>query len=183
MLKSNYKDFIRRINSIPNALETSMSETVETVLKQMCEDMKNELSYAKSYWMDNGGLEAVYNASGGEDIEYESFGYTGTIYVGRNTPELTVGKDNNQRKVNPYLFIQFGFGIVGEENPMPYAKQRRWEYNINGHTKAWWFMGINGEKQATAGQKGYDFFYSVIKKYRQNWKNIAKESFLKRLGF
>lgn len=179
-LKSNYSEFIKRIEAIPKNLEVSMTEAVENILKRMCEDMKRELSSASDYWKDNGGLETIYNINGGTDVEYEVDGNSGTIYVGRNTSLI---KMKDGKTVNPYLFIQFGFGIRGQDNPVEYAVQRRWQYNINEHTEAWWYWGLNGKKQYTEGQVGFDFFYSVLKKYRTEWKDIANEAFLKHIGY
>lgn len=177
-LKSNYSQFMKRMQAIPRNIEIYSKEVVENILQRMCEDMKKKLSLASDLWKDNGGLEQIYNIHGGTDVEYEigGNGKSGTIYIGRNTSKIIVGKNDKQNTVNPYLFIQFGFGLSGEEKPAEYAVQRGWEYNVNKHTKAWVYMGINGKKQYTTGQVGYDFFYSVLKKYRKEWKKIAEEA-------
>lgn len=179
-IKSNFDQFMKRMQAIPRNIEIFSKEVVENVLKRMCEDMKRELTLASDLWKDNGGLETIYNTNGGTDVEYElsGSGKSGTIYVGRNTSKILVGKDDKQNAVNPYLFIQFGFGLAGQEKPVEYAVQRGWQYNINNHTEAWWYWGLNGQKQYTTGQVGYDFFYSVLRKYRKEWKRIAEEALL-----
>ena len=171
-LKSNYDTFVKRLNSIPDIIDSTMQDAVSEVLQQMCEDMKAEILMNRQTWEQEGSIMASLGL--GQDIEYEVKGQTGTIYIGRNTPLI---KMSDGKTVNPYLFIQFGFGIEGQANPIQYAAQRRWEYNVNQHTKAWWFFGTDGKKHWTFGRIGIDFFYQVTNKYREKWKQIALEAF------
>ncbi len=170
-LKSNYNDFSKRWNKLPDLIDEATYNTVNKILYQMCEDMKREIAENTATWL---GHDTTKLFGLGNDIEYEVSGNYGTIYVGRNTPELQMA---DGRTVNPYLFIQFGFGIEGEANPVRYANQRRWEYNINDHVKAWWYADENGDVEWSVGRIGIDFFYAVIDKYRDQWKKIAQEEF------
>lgn len=181
-IKSNYNDFIKRIQSIPEAIDRGSQEAIEKLLDMMCEEMKAEINNNRATWSQYGSPLSMID---GNDITYtiRKDGTGGTIYVGRNTPKILVGKGNNARDVNPYLFIEFGYGIQGENHPVQYASQRGWEYNINNHQKAWAFVGIDGEWHSTNGRIGIDFFYRVIERYRDNWKAIASQAILNQLGY
>lgn len=175
-VKSNFNQFKRRFAKLPRLLDDAVQNSMKEILENMCREMKERLASATKHWFDNGGLEAVYQSSGNQDIEYTIEGNKGTILVGKNSSQLKL-KDG--RVVNPYLFIEFGYGIIGEENPSPKAYLYDWEYNVNNHEKAWVFMGINGDKEWTMGQKGFDFFYPVVDKYQKEWKKIVSNQILK----
>lgn len=181
-LKSNYDKFSKQFLNLPYKLDSGIKNAVEQVLKAMCKDMKKEIEINRNIWFENGsGLDAVDSTFGlGDDIEYECDGFSGTIYVGRNTPKLSM-KDG--RTVNPYLFIEFGYGIEGANSPAKYHTQNKWEYNINNRTKSWWYAGFNGEKVNTSGRVGINFFYNTIAKYREKWKDFAREALLYQLGY
>lgn len=175
-VKSNARRFLSKLNQLPKQIDDELQASMQEILENMCREMKGRLASATTKWFDNGGLEAVYNASGNQDIEYEIVENKGTIYIGRNSAKLMM-KDG--RIINPYLFIEFGYGIIGENNPNTNAHLQNWIYNINDHKKAWWFAGINGEKTWSMGQKGFDFFYPVLEKYKKEWKNIVSKRILK----
>lgn len=178
--KSNYNQFSKRLANYSFLIDDAMRATVETVLQHMCDDMKAEIARERDVWQERGSSLDLLSL--GDDITYEIEGNQGTLYVGRNTSLITVGEGVNQRQVNPYLFIQFGYGIVGEENPVRYHTQNGWEYNINNHDKAWFYWGTSGERIQTSGRRGIDFFYNVISKYRKKWKEFANLEFLKRFS-
>lgn len=178
-IKSNWHRFKQHLELLPKQIEDETQKAMEKILEKMCKEMKARLNSASKYWMDNGGLEAIYDVNGNQDIEYEIVDNKGTLYVGRNTSRLKL-KDG--RVVNPYLFIEFGYGILGQNNANPKAYLQDWEYNVNNHEKAWWFVGLNGERTWTMGQRGFDFFYPVIEKYKKEWKNIVSKRILKLQG-
>lgn len=175
-IKSNWHRVRKNIESLSKQIDTEVQAAMQEILENMCKEMKAKLASGSQYWMDNGGLEAVYNASGNQDIEYEIVDNKGVLYVGRNTSRLIM---EDGRVVNPYLFIEFGYGIIGENSPHPKAYLENWDYNVNNHEKAWWFVGINGERTWTMGQKGFDFFYPILDKYKKEWKNIVSKRILK----
>lgn len=187
-LKSNYNSFIKNIKQIPNILDTVMRRETENILKKMCEDMRRDIEENKSTWLEIGSSLDFLDKTGGinpeRDITYELKDNGGTIYVGSNN--LITMKDG--RTVNPYFFIEFGYGVEGQENPVNYHTQNGWEYNINNHQRtestykngkpkgAWWYWGYNGERIETNGRKGIDFFYKTVRKYKKEWQRIIDEA-------
>ena len=175
-LKSNYDQFIRKIKGLPDMLDEVSYFAIEEVMQQMTEYIKNEIVSNREIWYQEfGGLEP----SLGSDVEYEIQNNVGTLYIGRNTPTIQM---NDGKDVNPYLFIQFGYGIRGEENPVEYHSQNRWEYNINNHTKAWWFIGTNGEPRASYGRRGINFLYTAMRKFKPQLKEAMGEEVSKRFN-
>ena len=168
-LKSNYDQFSKRLIDFGRDLtESAIPASVETLLEKMCQEMKEEIRNGIGDIREGSGLSEVDL----DDIEYDFDGRIGTIHIGRNSAPIKM-KDN--RTVNPYMFIQFGYGIVGEENPIEHHLFNRWQYNVNNHVKAWTYVGGDGQTYWTRGRKGTNFFYSVINKYRREWKNIVRD--------
>lgn len=168
-LKSNYEKFSKNLIDFGRHLtDAIIPETVSNLLKQMCEEMIEDIKSSIGDIREGSGLDNIdFN-----DITYDFDGRQGTIYVGKSTPAIPMP---DGRMVNPYLFIQFGYGIVGEENPVQYASFSRWEYNINNHVKAWTYLGTDGKTHWTRGRKGTNFFYKIVAKYRQQWKDIVRQ--------
>lgn len=173
-VKDNFDDFMKRFNAFAQSFEPTMQDVMNTLLSDMCEEMKQEIDENRSQWEESGSALELLQL--GDDIEYEIAGNHGFIYVGRNTNKI---KMEDGRDVNPYLFIEFGWGIAGEQQPIQYSAQRRWEYNINAHDKAWVFMGYDNRPHKSIGRVGIDFFYRVVKKYRKIWKQRCVEAFKK----
>lgn len=171
-VKSNFNNFIKRFRDIPRIIDVASYDAIKELLERMCEDMKEEIRSQRDTWAEVGGPFENWGDLG-NDIEYEVNEKSGRIYVGRNTHTLKVGKGDNRREVNPYMFIEFGWGIQGEQNPVRYHTQHGWEYNINKHREAWSFYGVNGNLITTTGRRGIDFFYNTINKYRKEWKDIV----------
>ena len=183
-VKSNFNDFIKKIKAIPQILDESLEQSVLNLLEEMKTEMLDQINSTRGDWLEpNGGLSAVDSASRlgrEEDITYEvvrkgNGTLTGTIFVGRDAPRLLVGSGSRRNNVNPYLFIEFGWGIKGEEQPANYAIQNGWVYNINEHTKAWVYTGTDGAKHKTAGKNGINFFYNTIRKYRKRWRELVAQ--------
>ena len=163
-IRSNYNQFDRHIKDVADMLDPDAYLAMDEVLDEICEEMKQEIISKKDTWCEAWSpLEK--DKSLGTDITYEIKDNKATIYVGRNTDKLTM---QDGTTVNPYYFIEFGWGIVGENNPINYHLQNGWLYNINHHTQAWWYVGYNGEPRASYGRKGIDFLYNAMKKLKPN---------------
>lgn len=185
-IKSNFSEFAKRIRQIPELIDEAMRFAVEEVLERMQNDMKNEIESMRSVWLEKGSqldyVDSIQHL--GNDIEYEISGNSGIIYVGRNTMEIEM-KDG--RMVNPYFFIEFGYGIVGADNPVQYSSQSGWAYNVNGHRNSWSYAAWDSNPDDprwihTKGRRGIDFFYRITRKYRENWKELAEAAIKEKLG-
>ncbi len=78
------------------------------------------------------------------------------------------------------MFVEYGTGIVGSENPHPNPKVKNWIYDVNAHGElGWWYpcdeniktrypniatKTINGQVYAhTKGQKSRPFLYETYR--------------------
>lgn len=156
----------------------------------MCQEMANEIKARRMDWLDGGNMDISDNENDlGSDIKYEITGAAadgtlkGTIIVGQNTPRITLG---NGDQVNPYLFIEFGFGIEGQEHPALYARENQWQYNINQHknfiiyANEYYNSSMTKEDRKlntvwTRGTKGINFFYNTTRKYRKIWRDLVSK--------
>ena len=77
--------------------------------------------------------------------------------------------------VNPAFFIEFGFGILGEKAPMKDHEKCEWEYNINGHTKGWSYLGRDGDFHGSKGRVGTNFMYNAKQKAKDE-VDFAKQN-------
>lgn len=182
-VKSNYNQFIKRLKKIPDMLETAGKDFVEHILKLMRQDMINEINLHRTEWEDGGAMDVWANGADIEKaIQYElsESGKTGRIVVKSDPITLANGDE-----VNPFFFIEFGYGIIGQNNPALYASSNGWIYNINNHQNfiIYAYDNMAGEKETvkTQGTKGINFFYNTVAKYRNNWKQYAEE-YLKKVG-
>lgn len=92
-----------------------------------------------------------------------------SIEFGSQTKPLTMQDFN---KVNPYFFLEFGFGLKGERKPSINANEYNWEYNINNwkgepeeyEMIGWWKV---------SGEIGIGFMQYAIMTYKNKWIDIA----------
>jgi len=60
------------------------------------------------------------------------------------------------------LYVEFGTGIVGEENPHPNALQEGWEYDMNDHGEnGWFYIGADGIRHWTKGMPARPYIYQT----------------------
>ena len=57
-------------------------------------------------------------------------------------------------EVNPYFFIEFGFGVTGEQEQVENAPKFGWRYNIRPWKTGWHFTGVDGRSTWSTGVKG-----------------------------
>lgn len=175
-IKSNYDKFERHLNKFVDSLDIDARLAMEDVLEYVCEEMKQEILNKKDTWCEAWSPLAE-DSTLGSDIHYEIKDNKATIYIGRDTKKITM---QDGTTVNPYYFIEFGWGIVGENNPVNYHLQNGWIYNVNKHTQAWWYVGYNGEPRASYGRQGIDFLYNAMKKLKPNLEAALGERLKKR---
>lgn len=174
--KDNFNVLDRHIKDVADMLDPDSYFAMHDVMKWICNKMKEDILSKSSEWREQySSLDAIDDI--GTDIEYEIKDNVATIYIGRNTKPIEM-KDG--RTVNPYYFIEFGWGIRGEESPVNYHSQNGWEYNINGHIHAWWYVGSNGEPRASYGRTGIDFLYRAMQKLKPELEDALAKKFKKR---
>ena len=71
-------------------------------------------------------------------------------------------------------FVEFGTGVVGEQNPHPTMP---WDYDTNNHGDAGWVYFTDGSFHWTKGMPSRPFMYHTALELEQSVRQIAKEAF------
>lgn len=66
-------------------------------------------------------------------------------------------------------FVEFGTGVVGQENPHPETGIANWKYDVNDHGEKGWFYFKDGEWHWTKGMPSRAFLFET----GQELKNIS----------
>jgi len=78
----------------------------------------------------------------------------------------------------PYaVYVEFGTGIVGKNQPHP--SPDNWRYDINNHgDSGWWYFNDNtGRMQWTKGMPSRPFMYNTARELENACERIAGEVF------
>lgn len=77
------------------------------------------------------------------------------------------------------MFVEFGTGIVGAENPNhPAHSAFDWEHDIHGHGySGWWYPGDDGQAHWTKGQPSRPFMYETARQLEAEFPKIVQEVF------
>lgn len=169
------ESYIERLKRL-KYIEDIKTLILTSVANAMVNDMKMLLSGNIPEWsypMPDGN-DSSYQPSANE-IQLKSVSNgVATITVGDNAPLIQMSKkgkytpNSDGAMVNPFFFIEFGFGLKGEANPIDNITSYDWEYNINNHTndKAQFSWKINGAV-------GVGFIQHTIRDYSTRWIDIA----------
>lgn len=74
-------------------------------------------------------------------------------------------------------YVEFGFGLRGQENPHPDPSLTNWKYDVQGHGPTGWWYFKNGEWHWSGGQPSKPFMYETGRDLRKLVRRIAKEVF------
>lgn len=135
-----------------NSFDSILEKIANRVRSYIIDDYKLN----GSIWREvNGNLETV----DGDDVVVEKKGSAYIVALGRNTQpfEMTDGAF-----VNPYFFIEFGFGLIGEKNSIKNAPDFGWRYNIRPWKNGWHFTGLDGTSTWSAGRRGVGTISTLI---------------------
>ena len=77
--------------------------------------------------------------------------------------------------------VEFGTGIKGSAYPHPNAGEVGYNYNINGHTKAWVYTPNGTDFFKTSGQEAHRFMYYALVDFKNSVaiQNIGIAAFSK----
>lgn len=184
-IKSNINDFIKRFDNRIKKVNNSLENIAYRIAQEMSNDMMREISLNRFVWLQQGSeLENI----GAIDFNILKTGNNSVIVsIGESLPKIRVGESVSSKKrgqpiqdINPMFFVEFGFGIIGEQRPKN-TMSYEWEYNINDRNNSWYFKGRFDELYKTSGGEGINFMFNTIIKYRNKWKEIVmreiKEAF------
>ena len=164
---SNIDGFIEAYKKRIKLFENKLNKIAKKLAKRMVDDMEKLIKEDKR-WQEHGNLSRIDKV----DFRIESISTQSVkVYVGEKLPkfEMTDGEF-----VNPAYFIEFGFGIVGQEKPKINHDKYGWEYNIHDYKESWLFF-YDGILMESSGREGINFIHNTVQKYRDNWKVYLKE--------
>lgn len=164
---SNINEFLKNYKKKIDNFNTRLSVIAEKLAKKMSDDMKQFIQRNKR-WQEHGNLSKISDVN----FRIENLNNNSVrVHIGENLPKFIM---QDGTLVNPAFFIEFGFGIAGENKPMQNHEKYQWEYNIKGHKESWffWYEGILMESE---GREGINFIYLTLDEYRKNWKQYLKE--------
>ena len=167
-VKSNIKEFLKNYRKKVGNFKTMLNILATKLAERMSADMK-ELINKDRRWQEHGNLSTINNV----DFRQESVGENAVrVYIGENLPKFIMADGT---PVNPAFFIEFGFGIEGQENPMQNKDKYGWRYNINHYVEGWYFKDKDGEQVFSRGREGTNFLYNTIQTYKTNWEQYVAE--------
>lgn len=160
------------INRIKNIQKSIQSNSYDSMLNKIAERVKdfiiNDYTSKGSIWREeNGNLQTI----SGDDVIVEKKDSTYIVALGRNTQLFVMPNRENSsnpnyfglpRTVNPYFFIEFGFGITGQQNEITNAPNFGWRYNIRPYSHGWHFRGLDGTRTWSTGTKGIGAISALI---------------------
>lgn len=183
-VKSNINEFLKTYRKKVGNFKTMLNSIAKKLAERMSADMKKiifEETYTWSPDADDNDETGKMAFHRGVDIAFD------ITSIGDNAVRVSIGNNLQQHEmtdgtmVNPIYFIEFGFGVRGQQSPAPNHSKFGWEYNINGHTKGgyppspWAYEGWDGEWHLSDGTKGTNFMYRTIDAYRNGWRQYLKE--------
>ena len=164
---SNIEEFLKHYKKRIQNFNDELGSIAEKLAKRMSEDMKR-LIQSDRRWQEHGNLSIINDV----DFRIEKLSTNSVkVFIGENLPKFIM---TDGTLVNPSFFIEFGFGIVGEQKPKEGSKKHNWEYNINRHKESWFFW-YNGILMESEGREGLNFIYNTIQRYKDNWTSYLKE--------
>ena len=166
-ITSNIDEFLKNYKKKVQNFEETINNIAEKLAIRMSNDMKNMI-FNDMRWQEHGNLSRINDV----DFRVEKINQNSVrVYIGETLPKFIM---TDGTLVNPAFFIEFGFGIAGQENPMKNHDKYQWESNIRGHKDSWffWYDCILMESKGT---EGINFMYNTIKNYKDNWKQYLKE--------
>ena len=188
-ISSNINDFLKAYKKRVEKIKEILLGIAEKLANKMAQDMYAEINRTENIWAIE-QTEAQHDESGKMGFHKgKSFDYWFDIQLlENNSARVSIGQKAETHKlkdgtiVNPAFFIEFGFGIVGQNNPAKNAEAVGWVYNKNNHEEAWQYTGWDFLDHISDGAKGVNFMYNTIEKHRGNWSNYLKELFKEQMN-
>lgn len=170
-INSNVADVIKAFEEKKKQLQNVES----AILRKVAENIKQRL--LTMYSAMNYDSEELLSLIDVGDIEIEYKPNSCRINIGSKTETITMADGS---EVNPFFFIEFGFGLIGEQSPTNKSKDYNWVYNVHKHKNGWYYTSkVDGATRIwTQGYSGANAFDSII----NNFNNICNEAIREELG-
>lgn len=154
-------EIIKSVKKIQeNVSVTNITPMLDKIAEKVKDYIINEYQRNGTIWQEkNGNLQEV---SGDDVVIIKGVG-SYIITIGSKTQPfdmLSYERLTNPNysglpsEVNPYFFIEFGFGIDGENNQIENAPKFGWRYNIRPWSNGWHFTGKDGTGTWSTGGRG-----------------------------
>lgn len=169
-IENNINYIKKKIIKKRDKMRITLDNISQIIAERMAQDMKDYLDSTRGLWYIEYEKFSHLIGNSNYDIRVVPLQSSTQIQIGNITEPLVM---NDGKYVNPYFFIEFGFGIYGQDNPSPNADKFEWNYNINNHTTFWFFIGYDGEKHSSYGLTGVNFISTIVEKYKNDWVNIV----------
>lgn len=188
-VSSNINEFLKHYKKRVSNFKDMLENIAEKLAKRMSEDMYKEIQENEAMW-------APFNPETEQNERGKMGTYKGKSFdfwfeinsMGENAVRVSIGEKikphemSDHSLVNPAYFIEFGFGIIGQQSPAKNAELYGWSYNKNNHSKynnppddPWIYEGFDHWLRQSRGAEGINFMYRTIDKYRNGWKYYLKE--------
>lgn len=188
MLKIQTKNFDKALLKIEE-LKQRYSNKFESIVYEIAEKIrdyiKNKYISTKSSWQENNGNLSLID---GADVIVVNKGTSYSILIGSQSPLFVMPERSEQsaqqyqglpRTINPYFFIEFGFGIIGKEGSSNLASKYNWEYNIRPYSNRWHFKGINSRRTESRGQLGVKAISDIVLNFKKICEQVQREQEMK----
>jgi len=174
-IDSNIDKVLKSLKEKQKKLRIVISRISKIVAEQIKQDMIREIELTRSQWSESyERIGGVVNPSNQITVNYNING--ARISIGNSAEKLVMADGGT---VNPYYFIEFGFGVIGETSPAKNSSIAGWEYNINKHSKGWYFTGTDEKSHKSYGRIGINFMYNAVQKNKHKWQTIVINEFKK----
>ena len=148
-------------------------------LKKQLLDYKADFNTKVNLFTERLALEGVILAK--TKIAEKDAVFTGELYDSMNLRKGDAIYNGSQWIIYtdcPWaLYVEFGTGIVGAQNPHPLPGVANWKYDINEHGESGWFYFRDGEWHWTKGMPSRPFMYETALELPEKVNRIAKEVF------
>lgn len=178
-LETNIKQAIKQLEKFRKKFSNVLENVAEDLTNKFVEILEQEIETALNDVMTD-EVQSKGNLAKGNytsDISIDKKGKGDyTISIGNNSLIAT----NNGNIVNPFYFLELGFGFTGSRSTadvLKEASEQSWFYDINNHGQEGWFF----MKMKTNGLMGTGFILKTIDEFTKVYKDTIEDTF-KRYG-
>ena len=136
-------------------------------------ELKHHYIETSPIWKESAGTMAEID---GTDITIRQDGDDIIVAIGETTPKVKLkGYNGLPVEANPYLFVEYGFGIIGQDNPVTRAQQKGWQYNVKKHRGVWGYKDKYGNLHFSKGVEGANAIGAILSNMNEIVRRATNE--------